>query len=63
MARLITGLMAPVLALFTASVASACSSTTQYVAPSNFELVQMANAIGIYTAQSGSDFGEFPSEM
>jgi hypothetical protein len=52
--------MAAFSALFTASVASACSSTTQHVAPSNFELVQMADAIGIYTAHSGSDFGELP---
>ncbi|MEA3011981.1 MAG: hypothetical protein QOD42_526 [Sphingomonadales bacterium] len=47
-------LIATLAGLLAAIPAAACSSTDRYIAPSNFELVQMADAIGIYTAVSGS---------
>lgn len=36
-----------------ATPAIACSSSAQYVAPSNFELVEMADAVGVYTPSRG----------
>lgn len=36
-----------------AAPAAACSSNSEYVAPSNFELVEMADAIGVYAPSRG----------
>jgi hypothetical protein len=52
--RLVLALVATLAALLAARPASACGSSDDYVAPSNFELVRMADAIGIYTAVSGN---------
>jgi hypothetical protein len=52
--RAILALIATVATLLAARPAWACSSSDDYVAPSNFELVRMADAIGVYTAVSGS---------
>lgn len=40
--------------------AQACSSTSEYVAPSNFELVEMAEAVGVYTPVRGSPSEDLP---
>ncbi len=52
--RAILALVAALAALLAARPASACGASDDYVAPSNFELVRMADAIGIYTAVSGN---------
>lgn len=54
MARAIFALIATLAAMLATRPASACGSSEDYVAPSNFELVRMADAIAIYTAVSGN---------
>jgi hypothetical protein len=50
--RILFALIATLAALLAATSAAACSSSRDYVAPSNFELVQMAEAVGIYVAEA-----------
>lgn len=60
MSRIGIATLAAFASLFAGSAASACSSSSDYVAPSNFELVEMADAIGIYAPVSGSSSEDFP---
>ncbi|HEX8364172.1 MAG TPA: hypothetical protein VF603_02690 [Allosphingosinicella sp.] len=60
MRRFLLACLAALLAVTGTLPALACSSTTEYVAPSNFELVQMADAIGIYAAVRSSGADDFP---
>ena len=57
----LTALLVALSGLLLAPSALACSSTTAYVAPSNFELVQMAEAIGIYVAEPLPQTGSGPT--
>jgi hypothetical protein len=59
MPRLVLALIATLTALLAASPGSACGASDDYVAPSNFELVQMADAIAVYTAVSGNSGPEY----
>ena len=56
----LVALLAALLGLLQAAPARACSSSSDYVAPSNFELVQMAEAIGIYVAEPAPPAGPAP---